>query len=204
MTAQRKTSVKTSPHENHRQQLKQLSAFLRESERILADWDAYSEEHTDLDGWPHDEAAYGQRASRRDADVWRAFNRIQPTAKALVATAEAQLQRLPAQAVQYRWVWQIGRLDTALDQINVLHEEWLTTRDSLPPSARPGTALYDDARAERNAEAWNYLDEWASAGEAILEIHQAARNTPSPLATTPPVPAPAPLVQASRSTAVGR
>ncbi|MFI7094771.1 hypothetical protein [Streptomyces lydicus] len=196
--------MKTSPHENHKQRLEQLAVFLRESNQILADWDAYSEQHTDLDGWPHDEDAYRQRASRRDAGTWRAFNRIRPSARALVAAAEAQLQRLPAQAVQSRWVWQLGVLDTALDRLAALHDDWLVTRDSLPPSARPGTEVYDDARARRNAEAWHELDEWASAGEVLLEIHRAALQAPSALTPTAPVRAPAPPAPASHSTAARR
>lgn len=188
-----------SPNEIHQQRLEQLAVFIRESEQILADWDAYSDQHTDLDGWPHDEDAYGQRASRRDADTWKAFNKVRPSAGALVATAEAQLQRLPAQAVQSRWVWQLGVLGTALDRLAALHDDWLVTLDSLPPSARPGTEVYDDARAKRNAEAWHELDEWASSGEAILEVHRAALQAPSALTPTAPVLAPAPPVPASHS-----
>ncbi|MFJ8676342.1 hypothetical protein [Streptomyces sp. NPDC093589] len=177
----------TSPNQSHQHRLAQLAVFIRESEQILADWDVYYDQHTDLDDQPHDEDTYAQRASRRDADLWKAFNRIRPSAKELVTTAEMQLQRLPANAIQSRWVWQLGVLDDALDHLVALQEEWLATRDSLHPSARPGSARYDDARAERNSEAFHYLDEWASTGEAILDIRRAAQQTPSPLATTPPV-----------------
>ncbi|MGW3009587.1 hypothetical protein ACWC9R_12225 [Streptomyces sp. NPDC001219] len=193
-----------SPHEIHHHRLEQLAAFLHESDQILADWDAYSDQHTDLDDWPHDEDAYGRRARRRDADTWKAFNRIRPCAKELLATAEAQLQRIPAKAVQSRWTWQLGRLESALDQLNVLQDEWLVTRDSLHPSARPGTARYDDARAERNSEAWHALNDWTCVGEALLEIHRAAEQAPSPLATTPPVRASAPLASAGHTTPVRR
>ncbi|MCZ1006864.1 hypothetical protein O1L68_08825 [Streptomyces lydicus] len=192
-----------SPHD-HQQRLEQLAAFIRESDQILADWDDYSDQHTDLDGWPHDEDSYAQRAGARDADVWKAFNRIRHSAKALVATAEAQLQRLPAQAIQSRWVWQLSVLESALDRLNVHQDEWLVTRDSLHPSARPGTELYDNARARRNAEAWPELNEWASAGEALLEIHRAAEKAPSPLATTPPVRVPTLPASASHTITVRR
>ncbi|GAA2312692.1 hypothetical protein GCM10010416_27510 [Streptomyces caniferus] len=189
-----------SPHEIHPQRLEQLAVFLRERDQILADWDAYHEQHTDLDDWPYDAPAYIERAGHRDAAMWKAFNRVRPTARELLATAGMQLQRLPAKSIQSRWVWQLGVLHSALDHLAALQEEWLATRDSLPPSARPGTWLYDDERAQRNAEAAHYIDEWASAGETVLEIHQAAQQTPSPLTITPPVPAPAPLVSASRTT----
>ncbi|MER0483141.1 hypothetical protein ABR737_33215 [Streptomyces sp. Edi2] len=196
--------MQTSPHKIHQHRLEQLAVFLRESDQILADWDAYSEQHTNLAGEPHDVGAYVRRAYHRDAEIWRAFNRVRPGAKALVATAETQLQHLPAGTIQSRWAWQLGALHSALDYLAVLQEEWLATRDNLPPSARPGIWLYDDERAQRNAEAGPYLDEWASAGEAILEIHWAAQQTPSPLTSAPLVPAPAPLVSASRTTRAHR
>ncbi|WP_416530400.1 hypothetical protein [Streptomyces coelicoflavus] len=48
---------------NHRRtSLRRLNRYLRTSDRILASWDAYTEFHTDLDGWPFDDDAYGRRA----------------------------------------------------------------------------------------------------------------------------------------------
>ncbi|MEU3188409.1 hypothetical protein ABZ707_30080 [Streptomyces sp. NPDC006923] len=178
----------------HDPALQQLAVFIRESNQILADWDTYSDQHTDLDGWPHDGHAYGLRAQRRDADTWRAFARVRSGAKNMLATAETQMRRLPATAIQPRWTYQLGRLHSALDQIVVLRADWLITRDGLSPSAGPGNAEYDDARAKRNGEAWSYLDEWASAGEVLLEIHRAAERqtppAPGPVSTpAPPAPA---------------
>jgi hypothetical protein len=144
------------------------------------------------------------RAGRRDADTWKAFNRIRTNAKTLLATAETQLQQLPAEVIQPRWSWQLDRLDTALNQLTALQEEWRSTRDSLPSSARPGTAEYDNARAERNAEAWHYLDEWASAGETVLEIHRAAQQAPLPLTTPPLVRVPAPPAAVGHTAAARR
>ncbi|MFJ9033612.1 hypothetical protein ACIRQP_34940 [Streptomyces sp. NPDC102274] len=175
----------------HKHRLEQLAAFIREADQILADWDNYSDQHTDLDGWPHDDHAYGMRASQRDADTWKAFNRIRTGAKDILTTAETQLQQLPPTAIQPRWTWQLSRLYIALDRLTELRDEWLTTRDGLPPSARPGTPEFDDARAERNAEAWHYLDEWAGAGETVLEIHRAAEHALSAPAPKTPAPVPA-------------
>ncbi|MER5782635.1 hypothetical protein ABT104_13045 [Streptomyces mobaraensis] len=160
----------------HRLLLEQLAAFLKESEQVLAAWDAYSDQHTDPDGWPHDDTAYGLRASRRDADTWRSFNRVRHGAKTLLATAGAQLQMLPAARVQSRWAWELSALDDALDQLIALQRRWLETRDALPPSAVPGTEAYDDVLAERNAEAWHYLHEWSLHGQAVLDIHAAAQD----------------------------
>ncbi|WP_063803608.1 hypothetical protein [Streptomyces silvensis] len=191
-------SPATTPDAIHRERLHQLTLFLRESKQILAAWDAYSDEHTDLDGWPHDADAYGLRAARRDADTWRSFHRVRPFAKDLLATAEVQVQHLNATHIQPRWPWQLGALDAALQQLDALQQEWLTVRDALPPSARPGTDIYDDALAERNAEAWSCLDEWAGHGTVLLEIQAATQNLPprAPALTTAhalsrPAPAPA-------------
>ncbi|WP_407549061.1 hypothetical protein QOM21_08080 [Streptomyces sp. Pv4-95] len=183
----------SSPQEIHRHRLGQLALFVRERDQILADWDAYRDQHTHLDGLPHDVGHYVRRAGRRDADIWRAFNRVRPGAKDLVATAETQLQRLPAQAIQSRWAWQLGVLGTALDQLAVLQKEWLAIRDILHPSARPGTTQYEEERFYRNAEAGHYLDEWATHGYALHDINSAALHCSSPLAPPPTmtaVPAP--------------
>jgi len=193
-----------SPHEIHPQRLEQLAVFLRERDQILSDWDAYHEQHTDLDDWPYDPPSYIERAGHRDAAMWKAFNRVRPSARELLATAGMQLQRLPAKSIQPRWVWQLGVLHSALDHLAALQEEWLATRDSLPPSARPGTMLYDGERAVRNTEAMHYLDEWASAGEALLEIHRAALWAPPALTATAPVRAPAPPASTDRITKARR
>lgn len=190
--------------EIHRERLHRLAVFLRESEQILADWDAYSEEHTDLDGWPLDDVAYGRRAAQRDADTWRSFNRVRSFAKDLLATAEVQVQQLNAAHLQSRWPWQLATLDSALKHLGALQREWLDARDALPPSARPGTPAYDDPLAERNAEAWSYLDDWASHGKALLEIQATAHDLPphSPALATavkahprPSVPGTAPVAR---------
>jgi hypothetical protein len=185
------TTTTPPPHEIHDHRLTKLAGFLRESEKILDAWDAYSDQHTDLDGWPHDEHAYGLRAARRDADTWRAFHRIRPFAKELIATAEVQLQHLPPGAIQMRWPWQLATADAALDLLAALERVWLDTLDALPPFAKPGTEAYDDAVAERNAEAWHYLNELALHGQAMLDIHATVQRTTPHLEALAPAPAPA-------------
>ncbi|MGW2597172.1 hypothetical protein [Streptomyces klenkii] len=170
----------------------QLAVFIQESEQILADWDAYSDQHTGLDGRPHDENAYGLRAGLRDAATWRAFNRTRRSAKGLVAAAEVQLHKLPASRIQSRWAWQLGALDAALGQLARLQWAWLAVQDSLLASAVPGTEAYDEALAERSAEAWHYLNEWSLHGQALLDIHAAALDhqprTPAPPSHSPTAP----------------
>ncbi|MCD9193425.1 hypothetical protein [Streptomyces albireticuli] len=193
------TKNSASSHQSH---LEQLAVFIQESEQILADWDAYSDQHTGLDGWPHDENAYGLRAGLRDAATWRAFNRIRRSAKGLVAAAEVQLHKLPASRIQSRWAWQLGALDTALGQLARLQWDWLAAQDSLPPSAVPGTEAYDDALAERNAEAWHYLNEWSLHGQALLDIHAAEQDHP-PRAPAPAAPSHTPAAHLSSAKATG-
>ncbi|MGW7008218.1 hypothetical protein ACWGCW_36890 [Streptomyces sp. NPDC054933] len=169
----------------HRDVLHHLEGFLDGSKKILASWDAYSDEHTDTAGWPHDDHAYGLRASQRDADTAAAFETVRPGARHLLATAETQLAHLRAHAVQNRWAYQLGVLHAALDRLDALHDQWLQTRDSLPLDARPGTAAFDDALAEYHAECWSYLDDWATHGHSLRDINAAARHAPSPLAPPP-------------------
>ncbi|MDT9685030.1 hypothetical protein RND61_23650 [Streptomyces sp. TRM76323] len=139
----------------------------------------YSEEHTGLDGWPYDQHAYDLRAAQRTAGVAAAFDTVRDAAHHLLATAEAQLVALPARTVQSRWTWQLGTLHDALTRLDSLHEEWLETRDNLPLNARAGTDAYDDALAAHHARAWSCLYDWATHGQAILDIHAAARRAPS-------------------------
>ncbi|WP_406357248.1 hypothetical protein OHB56_32910 [Streptomyces sp. NBC_01635] len=207
MTTERGTPNITAPQgpvisaipASHRAALKQLSAFLRESTCILAHWDYYSEENTDLDGWPFDEHAYGLRQRQRDRETAEAFEAVRPTARQLLATAEEQLAQLPARALQPRWAWQLGTLRDALDRLDTLHQEWQQTCADLPLTALPGTPTYDDALADHDAEAWSYLDDWATHGHAVIDITTTARSTPSPLAPTAK-----PTLVADRTTPVRR
>lgn len=64
--------------------------------------------------------------------------------------------------MQRRWLYQLGVLCDALDGLDALHEQWLSTLDSLPAGVGAGTPAYDEALAEHNAECWSYLR--ASAG----------------------------------------
>ncbi|NIY65615.1 hypothetical protein SMALB_3620 [Streptomyces malaysiensis] len=169
----------------HREFLRHLKGFIRDSKEILDAWDAYSEEHTDLSGWPHDDHAYGLRQSQRDADTAEAFESIRAGARHLLTTADTQLAHLPTHAVQNRWGYQLGVLHTALDRLDALHEQWLRTREDLPAKARPGTPAFDDALAEHHAASWSYLDDWATHGHTLREINSAARKARSPLAHSP-------------------
>lgn len=171
--------------DSHRTVLRRLAGFLNESKKILASWDAYSEENTGLDGWPFDDDAYGLRQSQRDRETAEAFETVRTDARRLLVIAETQLAQLPSRSVQNSWAWQLGTLRDALDRLDTLHEQWLRTRADLPLDARPGTPAFDDALAEHDAEAWSYLDDWATHGHVLPDIHKAARHAPSALAPAP-------------------
>ncbi|MEU5833014.1 hypothetical protein ABZ820_04890 [Streptomyces diacarni] len=173
------------PPSPHHELSEQLRLYLRESERILAEWDAYSDQHTDLADWPHDDHSYGLRASQRDSETAAAFEDIRVGARYLLAVAETQLAQLPSHVVQNRWSYQVAILYSALDRLEVLHGEWLKTRDALPADARPGTTVFDEALTEYHAEAWSYLDDWSTHGQTLLDINSAAQHAPSPLAPLP-------------------
>ncbi|GAA2442407.1 hypothetical protein GCM10010433_49440 [Streptomyces pulveraceus] len=189
------SSASTAPIEHHQFRLDHLAAFLRESKSIQDAWNVYSDEQTDIDGVPYDEHDYAMHQDRRHADTWRAFEQVRYGGETLLATAEHQLQQLPAHKIQARWVWELGTLHTALERLRTLQSEWVEYRDSLSASTGPGTDQYDDPLADRNADAWTYLDDWATHGQSILDIHVAARQAPPPLTTRAPVQGPAPAAR---------
>ncbi|WP_328865148.1 hypothetical protein [Streptomyces sp. NBC_00304] len=127
------------------------------------------------------------RASQRDADTNSVFEPLRAGARHLLVTAETQLAHLSTGAVQPRWIYQLGVLNAALEQLEELQQRWTKTLDTLP-NTQPGNPDFDDALAEHHAESWSYLDDWAAHGQAITEINSAARKAPSSLA---PAPAPA-------------
>ncbi|MEW1632722.1 hypothetical protein AB0469_01450 [Streptomyces sp. NPDC093801] len=166
-----------SADEDHRRALGRLTRYITEAQEILASWDTYSDEHTDADGWPHDPIAYGYRQRRRDAETWEAFAKIRFVALThLLPLAERQLPHIPTLRVRPSWSWQLKTLRTSLDEIYRLQESWLAERDALPDRAVPGTQEYDEPLADRNAEAWHYLDTWAVHGQALLDINTAAQQ----------------------------
>lgn len=143
-----------SADEDHQRALVRLTRYITEAAEILARWDAYSDEHSDAEGWPHDPLAYGYRQRRRDADTWEAFAKIRFVALThLLPFAERQLTNIPTLRVRPRWSWQLKTLRTSLDELYCLQEHWLAERDALPDRAVPGTEEYDEPLADRNAEA---------------------------------------------------
>ncbi|MFE9905029.1 hypothetical protein [Streptomyces achromogenes] len=166
--------ISPDPHAQ-REFLHRLDRYISDAKRILDAWNSYSDLHTDLDGWPYDDHAYGLRQSRRDAETAAAFEEVRAGARHLLESAEDQLPLVPADRAQTRWVHQLGVLRGALDRLDRLNEEWLATQDSLPA----GSEAFETALAEHHAECWSYLDDWATHGHVIGEINTAVKRAPS-------------------------
>ncbi|MFD6343439.1 hypothetical protein ACFWF9_01770 [Streptomyces roseolus] len=167
--------------------------FLAESEAILAAWDAYSDEHTDADGWPYDEVSYGWRMVQRDSETWRAFQEVRLSARELLATAAVQLQHVNAGDIEPRWAWQLAELARALEKLETLrrgHAEVREARRDLPPVSQ---GEFVDSLAERNEEAWDSLDTWATQGRALLDIHAVALKAPTRILGAVPASAASPV-----------
>ncbi|MCZ4103539.1 hypothetical protein QMK19_39010 [Streptomyces sp. H10-C2] len=170
-------------HWVHELRMRQLAHYLRESRQILADWDAYSDHHSDPETYePLDETAYGLRQRQRDADTWNSFARVLYVADDMLDTAEQQLAQLPpADAVGL--TGQIRELHTSMYRLHALHVEGPARHGAMPSNP----AFDAEALAERNAEAWHHLNQWTSFGPALIAADvlfrqaQAAPPTGTPL-----------------------
>lgn len=186
----------------HRLYLSQLAIYLRESRRILAAWEAYSDQHSDPDRHqPYNEDAYGLRQRQRDADTLGAFGRVYYHADELVHVAEQQLAQLPASARTRRYAWQVRELRDSTKGLHAVHDDWLTVRRTLPARARPGTKAFEEPLAESYAEAWHYLDQWAIHGQALFAINALAQKQPKASAPGSVTTTPVPKTAAASSTA---
>ncbi|MEW1699030.1 hypothetical protein ACIQCR_31215 [Streptomyces sp. NPDC093249] len=147
-----------------------LKTFLVESELILAAWDAYSGEHSDADGWPFDEAAYGWRMVQRDAETRRAFLPLQPCARQLLALAAVQIQRLGKHGVAPHWACHLRELGQALEHLEGLRREHTAVRETRRVSGPVPRETFVDSVAEFNEEAWSHLRTWADKGHVLFDI----------------------------------
>jgi hypothetical protein len=92
----------------------------------------------------------------------------------LLAAAGRQLATVPSADQQPRWRGQLARLTEARTGLERTYAYWQAECTALPPSSGPGTEAYDEPLAERNAEAWSYLCDWADTGHVLIEISEAA------------------------------
>lgn len=165
---------------NHRLRLDRLTVYSRAAAHILQEWDDYTETSVDEQGWPLDDLAHGRRQRQRDADTWRAFEHLHPHLEELLTLAERQLAELPAAERQPVWRSALARLDEARIALENAQALWQSERHVLPATAVPGTEAYDELLAERNAEAWGYLCDWADGGHVLTRIARAAAQAHGP------------------------
>ncbi|OEV27508.1 hypothetical protein AN219_22730 [Streptomyces nanshensis] len=186
----------TNPPSLHQLRLHQLAVYLREAEEILADWDLYSDLHSNDEGWPLDDVAYGLRQRQRDAATWRAFRPLLYSGHHLLDSAAAQLATTPSDEQTKRWAHSLTTLSSSLGKLRALQTEWSEIREALPENARPGTEEFDEPLADRNADGWHYLDTWALHGQTLIAIDTATRHKDPPAPR--PVPARSPEPPATR------
>jgi hypothetical protein len=94
----------------------------------------------------------------------------------LLTAAEQQLTVLPASKGQPHWRDTLNRLDRARIGLENARAVWRTERDALHADAVPSTDGYDEPLAERNADAWSYLCDWADGGHVLNQIAKAAAD----------------------------
>ncbi|PIB12298.1 hypothetical protein B1C81_01730 [Streptomyces sp. HG99] len=171
--------------------MSQLAIYLRHSRQILAAWDAYYDKHSGPEAFqPYDENAYGRRPQQRDSDTLSAFGRVYHHADELVHVAQQQLAQLPVSGRTRRYAWQVRELHEATQLLYAVHDDWLAVRRALPETARPGTKAFEEPLAECYAEAWSYLDQWATHGQALFAVnaltqHQSQVSSPLSAAALP-------------------
>ncbi|MFE5298111.1 hypothetical protein [Streptomyces sp. NPDC056632] len=169
-----------------------------ESEAILAAWDAYSDKHTDADGWPYDEVTYGWRMVQRDAETWRAFQPVRTCARQLLSTAAVQLQHINAGDIAPHWASHLRELTQALERLEALRSEHDKVREARRTSEPVSQEAFVDSLAERNEEAWSHLDTWAAKGRTLLDIHAVALKAPVRWIRAAPAPTAAAVRRAAR------
>ncbi|MFI8103416.1 hypothetical protein [Streptomyces sp. NPDC086023] len=147
----------------------QLSFFLLQGDAVMAAWERYDDEHTDLDGWPYDQDTYDARQAEKDASLWRRFSPLRGQAAALLDAAETSAGHLAGKSGQARWSWQLAHLRGALDRVDTAHTEY--ERLVADPSTSPEDLVA--AAAARNRHASEALVDWLTHGRAVLEIHAA-------------------------------
>lgn len=177
----------------HRLYLRQLAIYLRKSRKIRSAWDAHSNEHTNPNTHqPHDENAWARRRQQRDADTLSAFGRVYHHADELVDVAQQQLAQLPTSERTERYARQVRELREATQRLYAVHEDWRALHRALPETSKPGTKAFEEPLAESYADAFSYLDQWASQGQALFAVDALAQrqSKPSSPASTATLPVP--------------
>ncbi|WP_433892559.1 hypothetical protein [Streptomyces sp. CA-111067] len=92
---------------------------------------------------------------------------------------------MPVAERQPHWQDTLTRLDQARTGLETTYAYWRAECDALLPTSRPGTEAYDEPLAERNAEAWSYLCDWADGSYVLTQIARTAAGQNRDLAGPP-------------------
>ncbi|WP_329025749.1 hypothetical protein [Streptomyces sp. NBC_00690] len=126
------------------------------------------------DGRPCDELAYGWAAHRRDRRMWEAFQPLEECLDVLLATANAQLDMLPA-ASQPEWRSKIEALVHAAETIDAEHKQTVARLHTLLSVPDPTVDSVDAVVTAFFDEAWPALDVWANGADALAGLDTAVR-----------------------------
>ncbi|MFD9715786.1 hypothetical protein [Streptomyces sp. NPDC059076] len=103
--------------------------------------------------------------------MWEAFELLEPCLDSLLATATAQLDRLPAASLG-QWQSKIDALASAAETLTAEHDQAVARlRDRLVRDNTPSVTAIDSLLTEFYDEAWPALDTWATGALAITELN---------------------------------
>ncbi|WP_405931501.1 hypothetical protein [Streptomyces sp. NBC_00827] len=156
--------------------IEQVVMAVAAGERVLAEWDAISDNLCDADHWPLNER-YDLRQQQRDAEMWAQFAPFLDHGPALVAHAEETLPFLdPEDRADGRWPYRLRVLREALEGGARVQADFEFVTGALLPDHPRAEAAFAKAVVERNAEGWHYSLTWMEDGGALIEMARAERG----------------------------
>lgn len=159
----------------HEARIEQVATAVAAGERVLAEWDAISDNLCDADHWPLDER-YDLRQQQRDAEMWALFAPFLDHGPALVAHAEEMLPSLdPEDRADGRRPYRLRVLREALEGGARVQADFEAVTGVLLPDHPHAEAAFANAVVERNAEGWHYSLTWMESGGALVETARAER-----------------------------
>ncbi|WP_165983952.1 hypothetical protein [Streptomyces sp. YIM 98790] len=166
----------------HALRVVELEHALRQGQAALAAWDAVSDSLCDAAGQPLDENAYGARQRRRDTQVWDHYRTFLRHAPELLGHVETLNPRILAGHPEARHLtWRLDRLRGALNAGERILHAWQQEVQRMRTVPDPGLHIpYEEAVAERNAEAWTYMDDVLAHGPVLVQLARLHPTSPPP------------------------
>lgn len=169
------TSTPSQPSTPHQQRLDRLGEILFTKEISLAAWGEYTDLPDTPKDSPQDAQPYGQRLSRRDADMWNTVAPVRAFVREMISIARAQKKQVDEAAYRSNtshWYSELKWSEEALDQLDALEEDYRIRLDNLPSSAAAGTPEYDALIGERNARAWYAVRNLSLYASVVWHVHE--------------------------------